>query len=195
MSAAVFLAEGTEEMEFTITYDVLVRGGVTVTSVYVPGKGESDAPADGVIRASRGVKIAPDTTLAALVSEGRLDSFDAYVVPGGAGGANTISTNETVLEQLRRAHAANKVVATVCAGSLAALHADIGRGGALTSHPSVADKLRGDYDYREEPVAVAGKLVSSRGPGTSFSFALTILELLKGADVRAQVAAPMILHL
>ena len=152
--AAVFLADGTEEMEFSIAYDVLVRGGVDVTSVYVPAKGGPASPEDGVIRASRGVRIAPDTTLDALVSAGRLDSFDAYVVPGGAGGADIISGNQTVLDVLRRAYSSEKVVATVCAGSLAALHAGIGRGGALTSHPSVADKLRGDYNYSEEPVAV-----------------------------------------
>ena len=55
--AIVFLAQGAEEMEFSITYDVLVRGGVDVTSVYVPGAGEPLSPADGLVVASRGVKL------------------------------------------------------------------------------------------------------------------------------------------
>ncbi|WFD34680.1 protein deglycase [Malassezia cuniculi] len=196
MSAAVFLAEGTEEMEFAIAYDVLVRGGINVTSVYVPASSAPPSPESGVVRASRGVRIAPDTTLEEIVRKDLLDSFDAYVVPGGVGGAATISGNEIVLDALRRAHGSGKVVGAICAGSLAVLQAGIGRGEALTSHPSVADQLRGDYDYREDAVVVAEKLVTSRGPGTSFAFALAIVELLKGADVRAQVAAPMmLLHL
>ena len=140
-SAIVFLAQGTEEMEFTIVYNILVRGGVKVTSVYVPSEGASASPPDGVVVASRGVKLGADTTLEALGDA--VDAHDAFIVPGGAGGATTIAQHPAVLALLKAACERGKVVGMVCAGTLAALHAQLGLGGPITSHPSVADKLSG----------------------------------------------------
>lgn len=105
VSATVFIADGTEEMELwvpstselvqasakrqplvspyslsflclwcqasfidmqrissTITYDTLVRAGLTTTSVFVPAPGESAGPT-AIATCSRGVKIVADTTL------------------------------------------------------------------------------------------------------------------------------------
>lgn len=145
--ALVFLAEGTEEMEFSIAYDVLVRGGVDVKSVYVPAAGAADAPPNGLVKASRGVQIGPDITLAQLVQAGDVGSYDALIVPGGVGGAQTIGKDETVLKMLSDAYQGKRLVGAICAGSLAALHAKIGLKGPITSHPSVADQLsKGAYE-------------------------------------------------
>lgn len=192
-SVAVFLAQGTEEMEFSITYDVLVRGEVKVTSVYVPADGQPSSPPDGYVVASRGVKIVPDTTLEAMMAQGGLAPYDGVVVPGGAGGAEIISKNAAVQKLLQEAMSQGKIVGMICAGSLAALEAQIGLGGAITSHPSVADKLRASYDYKEQAVATANNFVTSRGPGTTFPFALTLVEKLVGAEVRKKIAPPMML--
>lgn len=191
--AIVFLAQGAEEMEFAIAYDVLVRGGVDVSSVYVPEQGKPAAPTDGYVIGSRGIKLGYDTTLEAFTRSGQADSADAYIIPGGAGGANILSNDQTVLKILRTAHEAGKVVGMVCAGSLAALSAQIGLKGPITSHPSVKDKLASDYEYQDVPVAVSKNLVTSRGPGTSFLFALTLVEKLMGSEKRKEIAAPMML--
>lgn len=49
------------------------------------------------------------------------------------------------------------------------------------------------YKYSESRVEKDGHLITSRGPGTSFEFALAIVEELMGAEVAAQVKAPLIL--
>lgn len=49
------------------------------------------------------------------------------------------------------------------------------------------------YRYSEARVQKDGHLITSRGPGTSFEFALAIVEELLGAEVAAQVKAPLIL--
>lgn len=136
--ALVFLTEGTEEMEFSIAYDVLVRAGIKVQSVYVPAEGQPNSPEAGYATAARGVKIVPDTTLAQLGDA----SYDALVVPGGAGGANVLSKDKTVLKMLKDAYDAKKVVGAICAGSLAPLNAGIGLKGPITSHPSVKEQLQ-----------------------------------------------------
>lgn len=191
--AVVFLTQGTEEMEFTITYDVLVRGGVNVTSVFVPESGKPAAPINGLVVASRGVKLGADTTLQALLQNGNADQFDAYIVPGGAGAVHTLSKDENVLKILHDAHACGKVIGMICAGTLAALGAQIGLKGPITSHPSVKDQLDALYEYKDSPVVVSDNFVTSRGPGTTFLFALTLVEKLVGLEKRNEISGPMML--
>ena len=109
-SALVLIAEGTEEMEFTIAYDVLVRGGVEVHSALV---GETSTT--GSVKCSRGVRIVPDITFSVLSTE-RVLAYDAIVVPGGVGGAKTISKDDSVQAALAAMHENGKIVAAVCAG-------------------------------------------------------------------------------
>ncbi|EED84951.1 predicted protein [Postia placenta Mad-698-R] len=90
-SALILIADGTEEMEFTITYDTLVRAGIVCTSAYVPAQDapEADKTALSFATCSRGLKIVPDTLFSpqAAVPE----HYDLLVVPGGAKGAQTIA--------------------------------------------------------------------------------------------------------
>lgn len=51
----------------------------------------------------------------------------------------------------------------------------------------------GHYTYSEARVQKDCHLITSRGPGTSFEFALAIVEELMGAEVAATVKAPLVL--
>ena len=54
--------------------------------------------------------------------------------------------------------------------------------------------MAGDhYKYSEARVQKDGHYITSRGPGTSFEFALTIVEELMGAEVASTVKAPLVL--
>ncbi|KAI0702049.1 DJ-1 [Cerioporus squamosus] len=193
-SALILIADGTEEMEFTITYDTLVRAGVSCTSAFVSneerdgnsGSYEQNPP---FAKGSRGINILPDTYFSPQAATP--DKYDLLVIPGGAKGAETISGNSPVQHLVRRYLEDGKFVGMICAGSLAALRSKLPKQ-PLTSHPSVADQLIDAFEYSEEPVVVSGKLVTSRGPGTAFPFALTLVELLCGKEKRAEVAGPMV---
>lgn len=64
----------------------------------------------------------------------------------------------------------------------------------MTCHPSVAEIVaRHAAVVTDARVECDGLLVTSRGPGTSFVFALAIVERLCSADVAATVAQPMML--
>ncbi len=65
---------------------------------------------------------------------------------------------------------------------IALLAAGVGKGRPLTSHPGVKVKLESFGKYSEARVVKDGKLITSRGPGTSFEFALALVEALEGAD-------------
>ena len=53
---------------------------------------------------------------------------------------------------------------------------------------------RQGYKYSEDRVVEDGKLITSRGPGTAFDFALTIVERLVNADKRHELQEAMLLQ-
>jgi len=136
------------------------------------------------------MRIMPDTYLDPAPAHGP-GTHDLLVIPGGATGAETMAQSPLVQRLIREYLDAGKYVGMICAGSLAAKAAGLPRQ-PLTSHPSVKDRLAADFEYSEDPVVVSGHLVTSRGPGTAFPFALTLVELLCGAEKRAEVRAPMV---
>ncbi|RDB17080.1 Glutathione-independent glyoxalase DJR-1.1 [Hypsizygus marmoreus] len=191
-SALILIADGTEEMEFTISYDTLVRAGVETTSAFVPDKSEvvsERTTSPPFAKGSRGINIMPDTYFDP--ADCGPEKYDLLVIPGGAKGAETMSKDHSVQKLVRDYLKHDKFVGMICAGSLAASTSKLPKQ-PLTSHPSVKSHLEKDFDYSEEPVVVSGHLVTSRGPGTAFPFALTLVELLCGADVRAKVRKPMV---
>lgn len=195
--ALVLVADGTEEMEFTITYDTLVRAGVECTSANVQSGGSpygTVGTSPALVVCSRGIKILPDTTLQPL--EAGPDKYDALVIPGGLKGAETLSQSTEVQTLVREYFDAGKIVAMICAGTLAAKTAGLPHQ-PVTSHPVVQDVLTQTFEYQEDSVVVSdkvegkGTLVTSRGPGTAFPFAFKLVELLCGKEKSNEVRGPM----
>lgn len=49
------------------------------------------------------------------------------------------------------------------------------------------------YVYSEDRVVADGHLITSRGPGTTFEFALAIVKALCGEETVAKISPPMML--
>ncbi|KAN0136910.1 DJ-1 protein [Lactarius tabidus] len=191
-SALVLIANGTEEMEFTIVYDTLIRAGVKCTSALIS---PSDQPGDdqsqpATAQCSRGIRIVPDV-LQSQLSTSSVGEYDAIVVPGGAKGAETMSQSPLVQSLVKGFYDRGKCVGMICAGSLAAKTSRLPFQ-PLTSHPSIKGELDKDFDYREDPVVISGNLITSRGPGTAFPFAFALVEALCGEEKRSEVVKPMV---
>lgn len=97
---------------------------------------------------------------------------------------------------MKKQEAAGRYCAAICAAPTAFKQHGIGVGKAITSYPSMADKFKGtDYKYQEDqPVVVDGKLVTSRGPGTAFAFALKLVELLVDKKTSDEIKAGMLVN-
>ncbi|KAJ6623653.1 class I glutamine amidotransferase-like protein [Mycena sp. CBHHK59/15] len=188
-SVVILLADGTEEMEFTITYDTLVRAGVTCCSAYVQDPADPSSSERLFAKGSRGIRIMHDAVFDA--QKFLPGSYDALIIPGGAKGAETMSTNAAVQALVRDFIQAGKIVGMICAGSLTALTSKLVRQ-PMTSHPSVKSHLENAFDYSEDPVVISNNLITSRGPGTTFPFALALVEILCGAAKRDEVRGPMV---
>uniref|UniRef100_A0A8D2ASG9 protein deglycase n=1 Tax=Sciurus vulgaris TaxID=55149 RepID=A0A8D2ASG9_SCIVU len=162
--ALVILAKGAEEMETVIPVDVMRRAGIKVTIAGLSGKDP--------VQCSRDVVICPDASL----EDARKQS---------------VAVKEILKEQENR----KGLIAAICAGPTALLAHEIGFGSKVTTHPLAKDKMMNGshYSYSESRVERDGLILTSRGPGTSFEFALAIVEALSGKEVADQVKAPLVL--
>uniref|UniRef100_A0A2C9JDD2 DJ-1/PfpI domain-containing protein n=1 Tax=Biomphalaria glabrata TaxID=6526 RepID=A0A2C9JDD2_BIOGL len=179
-SGLIFLAEGAEEMELVITADVLRRAGVDVVIAGVAG--------DGPVKCSNKVTVVPDKSLSEAVSK----HYDILICPGGAKGSETLCKSKEVGAALQDQEKRGGFIAAVCAAPTALVAHNIAKGKKLTSYPGMADKFK-DYKYLEERVVVDGKLITSRGPGTTFEFALAIVEQLVGKEKVQSLTSGLVL--
>lgn len=177
-TALVLLAQGSEEMEAVISIDVMRRGAIDVTVAGIDGAGP--------VRCSRGVVITPDVALDSVDRE-----VDMIVLPGGAEGATRLAQSEAVGRLLRAQEQSGRWVAAICAAPIALKAHGVFRNRQLTSHPSVKPMLEGWGEYSEHSVVADGNLITSRGPGTAFAFALRIVGALTDAERMLEVRAPM----
>ncbi|XP_013988565.1 Parkinson disease protein 7 homolog isoform X2 [Salmo salar] len=162
--ALVILSKGAEEMETVIPVDVMRRAGIAVMLAGLTGKEP--------VQCSRDVYLVPDASL----EDARKQSP---------------AVKEVLKDQVDR----KGLIAAICAGPTALLAHGIAYGSTVTTHPGAKDKMMtgGHYKYSEARVQKDGHLITSRGPGTSFEFALAIVEELMGAEVAATVKAPLVL--
>lgn len=120
-------------------------------------------------RCSRNVRIVPDyPSLASLATSGDSSArnADILVIPGGAPGAKTMSTDPESLALIGKFRSEDKWVGCICAGTTALVAATAVDGPkvTVTSHPSVANEIKEKgWSYSEDRVVVDGKIITSRG--------------------------------
>jgi protein deglycase len=165
-TALVLLADGFEEIEAVTIIDVLRRGEVEVTTASLGG---------ARVTGSHQISLEADALLAAV----SVESFDALVLPGGPA-AKTLREDARAQATIKRAAAAGKVLAAVCAGPTALEAAGALVGKRATSYPGNALPSARQV---EESVVIDGNVITSRGPGTTMAFALALLEQLRGLQI------------
>ncbi|XP_055335668.1 Parkinson disease protein 7 homolog [Paramacrobiotus metropolitanus] len=183
--ALLILAEGAEEMETVITADVLRRAGIKVTVGGLHG--------EDVVKCSRDVMIKPDVSVEKAWGAEDSSNFDVVILPGGNTGAENLRKSPLVKKILQEQEKRNGLIAAICAGPTALKEHGIAKGISVTSHPSVKEQMVTDYKYSEQSVQKDRNVITSRGPGTTFDFALAIVESLLGQDKVNEIKKPMLL--
>ena len=107
------------------------------------------------------------------------------------GEAQRLAQSAKVGEILRRQEESGRWVGAICAAPIALQAHGVFQNRQLTSHPSVKGMLEDWGEYSEHPVVADGNLITSRGPGTAFPFALRIVGALTDAQRMVEVRAPM----
>ncbi|MGQ9819561.1 MAG: DJ-1 family glyoxalase III [Candidatus Kapaibacteriales bacterium] len=179
MEVLVIISNGTEELEAVSAIDIFRRAKFEVT---VAG---TETP----IICSRGTKIIPDIIIENINKQ---KLYDLIFLPGGTEGTKNLNANPKVEFMIHNHMLNNKYIAAICAAPIILLEKGIiNKNLSVTSHPSVAYRFS-DYNYSESPFVFDNKILTSRGAGTSISFALGIVELLAGKELAEKIAQEIV---
>jgi DJ-1 family protein len=180
MKALIPVAHGTEEMEAVIVIDMLRRAEIEVTVAGLTPE----------IECSRGVKLIPDCLLDDIADIG---SYDALILPGGGPGTENFKQSQKLGDLVRTHSESGKLTAAICAAPAALDSFQILKpGDKITSHPGVKSSLENKYDYSEEKTVVSGNIITSRGAGTAFDFAIEIISILKSPAEAQKIAESIV---
>lgn len=181
-SVLVPIANGSEEMEAVIIADVLRRAHAEVTIASTEDKPQ--------VVCSRGIQIVADK----LIKECLTEEYDLVVLPGGMPGAERLRDSKELSQILQNQKARNMPLAAICAAPQVVLDTQgYLEGRCATAHPAFSGKLHNQAAV-EHRVVMDDGVMTSRGPGTAFEFALSLVSYLFGDETMNKVAGPMVLH-
>ncbi len=178
--AFVFLATGFEEIEAAGTIDVLRRGEVETTIVSITGELK--------VAGAHGIELMAD----ALFEDTDFTDADALILPGGMPGSNNLNACEPLKELVVKHYDQGKLTAAICAAPLVLGGLGILKGRRATCYPGFEPQLIG-ATITGEPAVIDGNVITGKGPGLVFDFALAILKVLKGKAVAEEVASGLLL--
>ena len=186
-TAAVFLADGFEEIEALSPVDYLRRADVEVLTVAVPSPTMNDKY---IVTSSHNVPMIADLTLEEYLKEFKDTLPDAVVCPGGSVGATNLSNCTELLNHLEMAWDNNKLVAAICASPAVVLgKTKIPFEKKWTCYPGMESESDPAYigHYINQVFVTDGNLVTGRGPGASEEFAMELVRILAGSETANRI--------
>ena len=174
INVVVPLADGVEEMEAVITVDVLRRAQWDVVTAGLQ---------DGVVTASRGMQLVPDH----LLDDLDRDLFDMLIIPGGTSGVERLCRSELLREWVVDFAEQGKRLAAICAGPKVLHEAGALKGHRYTCYPGNEKNIT-DAEWVDEPFVADRVIFTSRAAGTTFLFALRLIELVEGPEKAVRIA-------
>ena len=160
----LFLADGFEEIEALACVDILRRAGIEIKTAGVTGK---------TVAGAHGINVEADI----LVSE-CAETAEMLILPGGSVGTDNLAASPEVAALVTDAANRNAYVAAICAAPTVLGKLGLLEGRRAVCYPGLEGKLTGALSSSER-VCIDGNFITSRGPGTTAEFALTLLEILK----------------
>jgi 4-methyl-5(b-hydroxyethyl)-thiazole monophosphate biosynthesis len=181
MKAFIFLADGFEEIEAVSTADILLRGGVETVTVSVTG--------NMVVTGAHGIPVVAGKLFEEVED---FSTGDLLVLPGGMPGADNLNAHPALRALLLASHEQGRKIAAICAaprvlGSLGLLN-----GKGATCYPGTEPLLTG-ANIQHASMVQHGNIITGRGPGAVFDFALKLVEVLQGKARAETVSAGMLL--
>lgn len=178
--AFVFLAAGFEEMEALGTVDVLRRAGIQTIMASI-----SD---DKKVIGAHHILVEADV----LLSEAVLDGASALILPGGMPGATNLNASAALKEALLQQYREGRIVAAICAAPIVLGGLGLLKGHKATCYPGFEEHLIGAATT-SEPTVVDGNVITGKGPGLVYDFALAIVAAIRSQAVAEEVAAGLLL--
>lgn len=179
--AIVFFADGFEEVEAITVVDILRRAEIPTRTVSIMDKKE-------VVGAHR-VPVVCEGILAEELESVR--QAEMLILPGGGKGTENLGNHAALGELLKAFKADGKWLAAVCAAPTVLGKHGLLAGETAVCYPGCEPQLTG-ATLGDAPVVRSGKIITSKGPGTSAAFALALVGVLKSEALAAEIQEQMI---
>lgn len=177
--AVLFLATGFEEIEALGTVDVLRRGGVRVLTISITG--------DLKVMGAHNIPVIADY----VFEDADFSAADAFILPGGIPGSNHLNTCTRLKELVLQKYKEDKILGAICAGPMVLGGLGLLKGRKATCFPNFEPTMTGAIPT-DNGVEQDGNIITAKGPGFMFEFALTILKALKNEKIADEVAAALL---
>lgn len=178
----ILLGTGFEEAEALVTADVLRRGGVHTALAGIGGM---------KITGAHGITVEADVAAEAI----SLAPGDMLVMPGGMGGVNAMEGSSAAIALAGQALREDSLrLGAICAApTLLARLGLLAPGTRAVCYPGMEDLLAdaGVIPCMDVPVVKDGRLITGKGPGTVYDFALALLAELTDPAIADGVRAEL----
>ena len=181
--AAVFFADGFEDIEALSPVDYMRRAGIEVVTVGVKGTPFNKTM---IVTSSHKVPMIMDMSMQDFMAEFGDNLPDCIVCPGGSVGATNLSECTELLAYIEKCNNAGKLVTAICASPAVVFgKTDVLKGKNWTCYPGMEGEANPDYinGYSNKVFVTDGNLVTSRGPGSSEQFAMELVRILAGQEI------------
>ncbi len=177
----IYLAPGFEETEAITTIDLLRRATIEVTVAGLKQK---------TITGSHGITVVCDADHESVDP----DEYEYLILPGGQPGTNNLKADPQVIKSIQNFAEKGKLIGAICAAPTVLEKANVVKNRRVTSYPSERQVFTSSK-YEEQPVVRDQNIVTSRGVGTAIEFALELVGIIKGENVKSEIAGQILYQL
>jgi protein deglycase len=176
----VCLGNGFEEIEAIGIIDILRRAEILTTVLSVTGERE--------VSGAHNIKIVADE----LYEDVDFSGYDLIVLPGGMPGSANLKNHNALRNEILDFNSEGKLLGAICAAPMVFGDLGILKNRAATCYPGF-EKYLALAHVKADPVVEDKNIITGKGPGAVFDFALKLVEILAGKEKAELVAGQMLL--
>ena len=169
MKAAILCAQGLEECEALLTYDLLTRAGIKTDLLGL----------DEYITSSHNVTFKTHGVLKDAV----ILDYDCIILPGGIPGTPNLEKDELVQNAIDSFVLNNRLIAAVCAAPSILNHKGLLKDSRFTCYPGFECDLNSSHKKADQD----GNIITGIGLGGTMEFASLIIKNLLGEEKAQEV--------
>ena len=168
------MADGFEEAEALVPYDILTRCGLTCKLVSITDQ--------NVVTGSHGIRVLSDLTNKNI----NLSEVDCIVLPGGGIGTKNLDESKFVDSVLKYAFDSNLIICAICAAPSILGKRGYLNGVKATCYPGYEKYLTGAL-LNGDRVVCDGNIITAKGAGAAYEFGAAIASILKDPQTSKSV--------
>ena len=182
---ALFIENGSEELEFIAPLDIMRRANLEVDLI--------SANNEDFITSSHNIKILADKKIEEV---NNILYYDAIVIPGGMPGSTLLRDNKKIIEFYQTMYNSGKLVAAICAAPIVLSAAGITDDKEVTSYPGFDKEINYKNYNSEKAVVIDKNVITAQGPAVAILFGYEIVNYLlqdnTAEDVKKAMLVPVL---